>query len=110
MGVFQTSALRHQPSSLCFSEFDTSFSASETSVLLAENIFAQQKQTQDAFTMQTSFIIAVALAVAVAMVILCLVAVIVFQRWRINDNNAHLEKFINENLELRQRLHQAGIV
>jgi len=56
--------------------------------------------------MQTSFIIAVALGVAVVIVILGLVAVIVFQRWRISDCNVHLEKFITENMELRERLRE----
>jgi len=59
--------------------------------------------------MQTSFIIAVALGVAVVIVILGLVVVIVFQRWRISDSNVHLEKFITENMELRERLRQADI-
>lgn len=59
--------------------------------------------------MQTSFIIAVALGVAVVIVILGLVVIIAFQRWRISDSNVHLEKFITENRELRERLRQAGI-
>jgi hypothetical protein len=37
-------------------------------------------------------------------VVLALVAVIVFQRWRISDNNAHLKEFIDENLEMRDKL------
>lgn len=60
--------------------------------------------------MQNSFIIAVALSVAIVVVLLGLVAVIVYQRWRISDNNVHLEKFINENIELREKLRCAGIV
>ena len=55
-------------------------------------------------TMQTAFILAVALGVAVVMVILTLVVVIVYQHWRINDSNVHLEKFISENIELREKL------
>lgn len=54
--------------------------------------------------MQTSFIIAVALGLAVVVVILVLVAIIIFQRWRISDSNVHLEKFITENMELREKL------
>lgn len=54
--------------------------------------------------METTFIIAVALGVAIVVVLLGLVAVIVYQRWRISDGNAHLEKFINENMELRDKL------
>jgi len=40
-------------------------------------------------------------------VILVLVAVIVYQRWRISDSNVHLEKFITENMELREKLRRA---
>ena len=54
--------------------------------------------------METSFVIAVALGVAIAMVILILVGTIVFQRWRISDQNVHLKKFINENIELHEEL------
>ena len=56
--------------------------------------------------MDTSFIIAVALGVAIVVVMLTLVAVIVFQRWRISDNNAHLKEFIDENMELRRKMHR----
>ena len=56
--------------------------------------------------MDTSFIIAVALGVAIVVVVLALVAVIVFQRWRISDNNAHLKEFIDENMELRRKMHR----
>jgi hypothetical protein len=59
--------------------------------------------------MEASFIIAVALGVAIVVVLLVLVAVIVYQRWRISDNNVHLEKFINENMEMRQKLRKAGM-
>lgn len=59
--------------------------------------------------MVASFVIAVALASAVIVVVLTLMAVIVYQRWRISDNNAHLKQFIDENMELRERLRQAGI-
>ena len=54
-------------------------------------------------------IITVALAAAIIVIVLVLVAVIVFQRWRISDSNAHLKEFINENLELRQKIRQAGM-
>lgn len=56
--------------------------------------------------MDTSFIIAVALGVAIVVVMLALVAFIVFQRWRISDNNAHLKEFIDENMELRRKMHR----
>ena len=56
--------------------------------------------------MNTSYIIAVSLGVAIVTIILMLVAVIVFLRWRISDNNVHLERFITENTELREKLNQ----
>ena len=54
--------------------------------------------------MEVSLILTVALAAAFIVVLLALVAVIVFQRWRISDNNAHLKEFIDENLEMRDKL------
>ena len=59
--------------------------------------------------MVASFVIAVVLAAAVIVVVLALVVIIVYQRWRINDNNAHLKQF-DENMELRQMMKNAGIV
>ena len=59
--------------------------------------------------MNYEMIITVALAAAIIVIVLALVAVIVFQRWRISDSNAHLKEFINENLELRQKIRQAGL-
>lgn len=56
--------------------------------------------------MEASFIIAVALGVAVVVVFLVLVAIIVYQRWRINDNNVHLKSFLDENIEMRGKLRQ----
>ena len=54
--------------------------------------------------MYTSLILTVALAAAIIVIVLALVAVIVFQRWRICDNNAHLKEFIDENMEMRDQL------
>ena len=54
--------------------------------------------------MEVSLILTVALAAAIIVVVLALVAVIVFQRWRISDNIAHLKEFIDENMELRDKL------
>ncbi len=54
--------------------------------------------------METSLILTVSLAAAIIVVVLALVAVIVFQRWRICDNNAHLKEFIHENMEMRDEL------
>ena len=44
------------------------------------------------------------MGVAVIVVLLVLVAVVVYQRWRISDNNAHLKEFIDENMEMRDEL------
>lgn len=44
------------------------------------------------------------MGVAVVVVVLVLVTIIVFQRWRISDNNAHLRSFLDENMEMRDRL------
>jgi len=60
--------------------------------------------------MESSFIIAVALGVAIVVVLLGLVATLIYYRWRISDNNAHLEKFITENMELRDKLRRAGML
>lgn len=53
----------------------------------------------------TFIIITVALASAFIVIVLALVAVIVYQRWRISDSNAHLAKFIDENRRLRRIMH-----
>ena len=58
--------------------------------------------------MGVSFVISVALGVAIVMVVLGLVFTLIYFRWRVSDNNVHLEKFINENMEMREKLRQAG--
>jgi len=60
-------------------------------------------------TPTSTFVLAVALSSAIVVVLLVLVAIIVYQRWRISDNNVHLEKFIDENREMREKLRKAGI-
>ena len=60
--------------------------------------------------MEISFVIAVALGVAIVVVLLVLVAVLLYYRWRISDNNVHLEKFITENMELRDKLRRVGML
>ncbi|SNU05408.1 hypothetical protein SAMN06298211_11429 [Prevotellaceae bacterium MN60] len=56
--------------------------------------------------MEISFIISVALGVAVVVVMLVMVIVIVYQRWRISDNNAHLKAFLDENVEMHDKIKQ----
>ena len=60
--------------------------------------------------MNYEWIISVALAATLIVVILVLVAMIVYQRWRIGDQNVFIERFIRQNEELRQKLKNAGIV
>lgn len=55
-------------------------------------------------------IITVALAATFIVVLLMLVAVIIYQRWRIGDQNVFLERFIRQNEELRQKLARAGLL
>ena len=55
-------------------------------------------------------IISVGLAATLIVVILVLVAIIIYQRWRIGDQNVFIERFIRQNEELRQKLKNAGII
>jgi len=55
--------------------------------------------------MEISIILTVALAAALIVVVLALVAVIIYQRWRLSDKNAAISKFINENEQLREDAH-----
>jgi hypothetical protein len=43
-------------------------------------------------------------------VVLVLVAIIIYQRWRIGDQNVFIERFIRQNEEQRQKLKKAGII
>lgn len=54
--------------------------------------------------MDFTLIITTALAAAIIDIVLVLVAVIVFQRWRIGEKNAALGRFIRENIELSNKL------
>ena len=60
--------------------------------------------------METNFILTVALAATMIVVVLVLVAVIVYQRWRIGDQNVFIERFIRQNEEQRQKMRKAGII
>ena len=60
--------------------------------------------------MDFTMIITVALAAALIVVVLALVAVIIYQRWRLSDKNAAISKFINENEQLRLKMQRKGIV
>ena len=60
--------------------------------------------------MTFELIITVALAASMIVVVLVLVAIIIYQRWRIGDQNVFIERFIRQNEELRQKMRKAGIV
>lgn len=56
--------------------------------------------------MDFTLIITVALAAAFIVIVLALVAIIIFQRWRIGEKNATLGRFIRENIELLDELNK----
>lgn len=60
--------------------------------------------------MDISLILTVALAASFIVVVLVLVAIIIYQRWRISDQNVFIERFIRQNEEQRQKLRKAGIL
>lgn len=60
--------------------------------------------------MDTTLIITVALAAAIVVVLLVLIGVIIYQRWRIGDQNVFIERFIHQNEEQRQKMRKAGIL
>ena len=60
--------------------------------------------------METNLILTVALAAAMIVVVLVLLAVIVYQRWRIGDQNVFIERFIRQNEEQRLKMRKAGII
>ena len=60
--------------------------------------------------MEITLIFTVALAAAFIVVALVLVAIIIYQRWRIGDQNVFIERFIRQNEEQRQKMRKAGIL
>ena len=50
--------------------------------------------------MDITLIFTVALAATLIVVVLALVVVIIYQRWRIGDQNVFIERFIRQNEEL----------
>ena len=60
--------------------------------------------------MDITFIFTVAVAATLIVVALVLVAIIIYQRWRIGDQNVFIERFIRQNEEMRQKMRKAGIV
>ena len=60
--------------------------------------------------MDMTLIFAVALGAAFIVVVLVLVAILIYQRWRIGDQNVFIERFIRQNEEQRQKMRKAGIL
>lgn len=60
--------------------------------------------------MDITFVFTVAVAATLIVVALVLVAIIIYQRWRIGDQNVFIERFIHQNEEMRQKMRKAGIV
>ena len=60
--------------------------------------------------MDITLVFTVALAAAFVVVVLVLVAIIIYQRWRIGDQNVFIERFIRQNEEQREKLRKAGII
>ena len=60
--------------------------------------------------MDITLVFTVALAATLIVVVLALVAIIMYQRWRIGDQNVFIERFIHQIEEQRQQMRKAGIV
>lgn len=58
----------------------------------------------------TTLILTVALTSAIVVVLVALLIIIIYQRWRIGDQNVFIERFIRQNEELRERMKRAGVV
>ena len=60
--------------------------------------------------MDITLVFTVALAATLIVVVLALVIIIIYQRWRIGDQNVYIERVIRQNEEQRQKMRKAGIV
>ena len=60
--------------------------------------------------MDITLVFTVALAATLIVVVLALVIIIIYQRWRIGDQNVFIKRFIRQNEEQRQKMRKAGIV
>lgn len=59
--------------------------------------------------MDTTLIITVALASAIIVGLLVLVGIIIYQRWRIGDQNVFIDRFFRQNEEQREKMKKAGL-
>lgn len=60
--------------------------------------------------MDITLIITVALASAIIVALLVLVGIIIYQRWRIGDQNVFIDRFIRQNEEQREKMKKAGLL
>ena len=60
--------------------------------------------------MDITLVFTIALAAAFIVVVLALIVIIIYQRWRIGDQNVFIERFIHQNEEQRQKMRKAGII
>lgn len=60
--------------------------------------------------MDITLIITVALASAIIVGLLVLVGIIIYQRWRIGDQNVFIDRFIRQNEEQREKMKKAGLL
>lgn len=60
--------------------------------------------------MDTTLIITVALAATIVVVLLVLIGIIIYQRWRIGDQNVFIDRFIRQNEEQREKMKKAGLL
>ena len=60
--------------------------------------------------MDITLIFTIALAAAFIVVVLALVIIVIYQRWRIGDQNVFIERFIRQNEELQEKMRKAGLV
>ncbi len=60
--------------------------------------------------MVTTLIFTIALAATLIVIVLVLVGIIIYQRWRIGDQNVFIERFIRQNEEMRQKMRKSGIL
>ena len=60
--------------------------------------------------MDITLVFTVAVTATLIVVALVLVAIIIYQRWRIGDQNVFIERFIRQNEAMRKKMRRAGIV
>jgi cytochrome c-type biogenesis protein CcmH/NrfG len=59
---------------------------------------------------ELNLIFTVALAAAIIVIVLALVGIIIYQRWRIGDQNVFIDRFFRQNEEQREKMKKAGLL